>query len=126
MNWIFVSVIAAIGFAMADTFTKIASDKVSPIAGVVGLHLTSGVIALSLVLALPFLGFEKQTISQSGITYTIIAGVFSFIAFAGFFLMFEKGAPLGIGVTFTFITSITLTLLISVLFLKMSNVSSVL
>lgn len=118
MNWVFISVVVASGFALADTFTKIASDKVSPIIGVVGLNLTSGIIALCVTLSLPFLGYEKQSFTNIGFVYAMIAGVFSFIAFSGFFLMFEKGAPLGIGVTITFVMSITLTMLISVLLLK--------
>ncbi len=118
MNWIFISLITALGFGLADTFTKIASDKISAVSGVVFLHLTSGMIALCVFLALPLLGFEKQNITQSGALYTILAGVFTFIAVSSFFLMFSKGAPLGLGVTVTFITSITITLLISVIFLK--------
>ena len=118
MNWFFLSVVTALGFAFADTFTKVASDKISPLYGVVFLHCTSGLIALLLALSLPFWGVEKQNMTQSGVVFSITAGVFTFIALSSFFLMFSKGAPLGIGVTITFIMSISISVLISFLFLK--------
>ena len=118
MNWIFFSLLTAVGFGMSDVFTKVASDKISAFSGVVFLHLTSGVIALCLMFALPFFGFEKQQVTSSGIFYSIVAGVFLFIGGSSYFFMFDKGAPLGIGVLVTTLGVISITLIASTLFLK--------
>ncbi|MEW6128847.1 MAG: EamA family transporter [Acidobacteriota bacterium] len=95
-KWFGYAVLAAVLYGLHQVFTKLASARIGD--GVGG-FVVEAVAMLTIALYLVwqwFFGEWKQTVTGSGIAYSMLTGICVGAGTIAFFLLFQKGAPLSI------------------------------
>ena len=118
MSWIYFAGLTALGFALSNAFIKLSAGNVNAFTGIVFLHLTSGLIALVVMMAMSTTGYSKISFNQPGVIYSMLAGGALYLGALSFLLMFDNGAPLGVGVLISALCTTVFALLISLIFFK--------
>jgi transporter family protein len=93
-TWFWYAVGASLLYGLHQVFTKLASDRIGD--GVGG-FVVEATAALSILIYLGILYFShgwKQSITSSGVVYSMLTGICVGIGTVLFFLLFQKGGPL--------------------------------
>lgn len=115
MNWIAFGLAAGFFFAIYNTFLRLSSDHLHALVGSVSLSAASIVTTLALIFFYRSAGQEIM-ITSKGIRLACAAGAFSAVASLFYFMMFQKKAPLSLGVTLLSLSTICFSVIIGLLF----------
>ena len=117
MSWIILTFITAALFGVYSFFIKVSSGHINQIAGALILQ---AVAALVGGISLLFLKFTNSPIeiSNKGVFYAILAGLFIGLAEIATFFVFSKGVTLSLGLPIIVAGSVVFGSLLGILFLK--------
>ena len=117
MSWILLTFITAVFFGVYSFFIKVSSGHINQIAGALILQ---AVAALVGGISLLFLKFTNSPIeiSNKGVFYAILAGLFIGLAEIATFFVFSKGVTLSLGLPIIVAGSVVFGSLLGILFLK--------
>ena len=117
MSWILLTFITAVFFGVYSFFIKVSSGHINQIAGA---FILQAVAALVGGISLLFLKFTNSPIeiSNKGVFYAILAGLFIGLAEIATFFVFSKGVTLSLGLPIIVAGSVVFGSLLGILFLK--------
>lgn len=116
MNWLATGVIAGLFFAIYNVLLKLSSAHLHALTGSIFLSLASMLASLGLVLILKTTGQEVD-VSSKGIKLAIWAGVFSAFGSLFYFLMYQKKAPISLGLPLLSLSTLLFSVAIGLFFL---------
>ena len=93
-EWFWYAIGAAILYGLHQIFTKMASAGISDGLGGFVVEGTAAVTILVYLAFLKFGGQWNQTVSMSGVFYSVLTGICVGVGTLFFFLLFQKGGPL--------------------------------
>ncbi len=117
MTWVTFGIAAGFFFAIYNAFLKLSSSHLHALVGSISLSIASALITLGLIFVFKTTG-QQIDITSKGVRLACIAGVFS--AFGGlfYFLMYQKKAPLNLGLPLLSIATILFSVLIGLIFFQ--------
>jgi len=92
--WFWYAVGAAVLYGAHQIFTKMASDKIGDGLGGFVVEGSAALTILAYLAALRFSGHWNQSVSASGVWYSVLTGICVGAGTILFFLLFQKGGPL--------------------------------
>jgi len=96
MSWVVYGIVVGFFFAIYNAFLKLSSSHLHALIGSISLSIAS--IAVSLVLVFIFKNTNQEIIITSkGVKLALVAGFLSAFGSLFYFLMFQKKAPLNLG-----------------------------
>ena len=116
MNWTVFAIAAGFFFAIYNAFLKLSSSHLHALVGSISLSIASVIVSFVLIFLFKSYG-QEITITSRGVKLAAIAGVFS--AFGGllYFIMYQKKAPISLGLPLLSISTILFSVIIGLLFL---------
>lgn len=117
MQWILLAVLTAFFFGAYNIFIKLSSGHINQIVGAVILQVVAALLGGAILLVIKFTDSPMQ-VSQKGILYAILAGVFVGLAEITSFYVFSKGVPASLGIPVIIGGSVVVGALLGVIFLK--------
>jgi len=119
MSWIFLAILTAFFYGVYNFFIKVSSGHINQIVGAVILQIVAAVLG-SLVLL--YMKITKVTldISQKGVLFAILAGVFVGLAEITSFYVFSKGVSASVGIPVIIGGSVAVGAALGLFFLKES------
>lgn len=117
MNWIFLVLITAIFYGVYNVFIKISSGHINQIVGAVILQVVAALVG-GVILVILKMTNSPLVISQKGVWFAILAGVFVGLAEITSFFVFSKGVPVSIGIPIIIGGSILVGAILGLTFLK--------
>ncbi|HEY4513162.1 MAG TPA: EamA family transporter [Candidatus Paceibacterota bacterium] len=117
MSWIILALSTAIFYGVYNFFIKVSSGHINQIAGAVILQLVAMLVGGVILLFIKFTNVSIE-ISNKGILYAVLAGVFVGLAEITSFFVFSKGITLSIGLPIIIGGSVVFGSLLGILFLK--------
>lgn len=115
MNWIGFGILAGLFFAIYNAFLKQSSSNLHALIGSLTLSIGSALFTLGIIVTLRFTGQEFTT-TQSGIKLAFIAGLFSALGGLCYFIMYQKKAPLNLGLPLLSVSTIIFSIIIGLFF----------
>ena len=117
MSWIILTFITAVFFGVYSFFIKMSSGHINQIAGALILQAVATLVG---GISLLFLKFTNSPIeiSNKGVFYAILAGLFIGLAEIATFFVFSKGITLSTGLPIIVAGSVVFGSLLGILFLK--------
>jgi len=97
MNWIYLALMTAVFYGAYNVFIKIASGHINQIVGAVILQIVAALLGAGILLFLKFTNTPLE-VSQKGIWYAVLAGIFVGLAEITSFFVFSKGTPASLGI----------------------------
>ena len=97
MHWILLAILTAVFFGAYNIFIKLSSGHINQIVGAVILQAVAALLGGVILLVLKWTDSPMQ-VSQKGILYAILAGVFVGLAEITSFYVFSKGVPASVGI----------------------------
>ena len=94
MNWIFLAIMTAIFYGAYNVFIKVSSGHINQIVGAVILQIVAALLGGTILLIMKMTNSPLQ-ISQKGVWFAILAGVFVGLAEITSFYVFSKGISAG-------------------------------
>lgn len=119
MHWIFIAILTAFFFGTYNVFIKIASGHINQIVGAVILQVVAALLGGFLLLILKMNG-STLAISQKGIFYAVMAGLFVGLAEITSFFVFSRGIPASAGIPIIIGGSVLVAAIIGGVFLRES------
>jgi uncharacterized membrane protein len=117
MNWVVFGIAAGFFFAIYNAFLKLSSSHLHALIGSISLSITSAIISLGLVFVFKAAG-QEVTITSRGTKLAIWAGVFSAFGSLLYFLMYQRKAPISLGLPLLSISTIIFSVMIGLLFFQ--------
>jgi drug/metabolite transporter (DMT)-like permease len=115
MTWIICGIGAGLFFAIYNSFLKLGSNDLHALVGSISLSVASVVVTLGLVAAFKASG-QEINITSRGVKLACIAGVFSAFGSYLYFLMYQKKAPISIGLPLLSVSTILFSGIIGLMF----------
>ena len=115
MNWMFFGITAGLFFAIYNSLLKDSSVHVHALIGSIALSVGSALFSLLLVLAFKAAGQEIK-ITSDGVKMAMLAGVFSAIGGFCYFVMYQKKAPISLGLPLLSVSTIIFSAIIGLMF----------
>ena len=119
MNWITLAIITAFSYGAYNVFIKIASGHINQIVGAVILQIVAAMLGGVLLVILKMTN-ASLTISQKGVVYAVLAGLFVGLAEITSFFVFSKGVSASVGVPIIIGGSVLVAAMLGLFFLKES------
>lgn len=119
-NWVWYALGAAVLYGLHQVFTKLASDQIGDGLGGLIVEATAVVTIALYLVYLKSGGKWEQTVTSSGVFYSVLTGLCVGAGTVLFFLLFQKGAPLS-AVPMVLAGGAALMALIGIIFLKEST-----
>lgn len=119
MNWVFLVLMTAFFYGIYNFFIKVSSGHINQIVGAVILQVVAAVLG---GLILVYLKMTNATldITNKGVQFAILAGIFVGLAEIASFYAFSKGVSASVGIPIMIGGSVVIGALLGVLFLKES------
>ena len=117
MNWIILAIVTAGFYAAYNVFIKVSSGHINQIVGALILQIAAAAVGGAILVFLKMTN-TPLIISQKGIWFSILAGVFVGLAEIASFFLFSKGISASIGIPIIVGGSILLGALFGFIFLK--------
>lgn len=117
MSWLPYGIIAGIFFAVYNAFLKQSSSHLHALYGSIALSIASVIATLILVLFFKLSG-QHMALTEKGLKLAFTAGLFS--AFGGmfYFFMFQKKAPLNLGLPLLSVSTVIFSVIIGLIFFQ--------
>src|SRR4030042_4377020 len=115
MNWVIFGIAAGFFFAIYNAFLKLSSNHLHALVGSISLSIASAIITLGLIFIFKTTG-QEITITSKGVKLACLAGIFSAFGSLLYFFMYQKKAPLSLGLPLLFISTILFSVIIGLLF----------
>ncbi|MCB0652224.1 MAG: EamA family transporter [Saprospiraceae bacterium] len=119
MHWIFPAIMTAVFFGAYNVFIKLASGHINQIVGAVILQVVAALLG-GLILLILKTTDQPLEISQKGINYALLAGVFVGLAEITSFYVFSKGISASVGIPIIIGGSVLVGAILGLTFLKES------
>ena len=119
MSWILLALLTAIFYGIYNFFIKVSSGHINQIAGAVILQLVATVVGAGVLFFLKITGSAIE-ISNKGIFYAVLAGIFVGLAEIASFFVFSKGISVSTGLPIIIGGSVIIGSLLGIIFLKES------
>lgn len=119
MSWILLALLTALFYGAYNFFIKISSGYINQIAGAVILQLVALLIGTGILLFLKLTNSVIE-ISNKGVLYAVLAGVFVGLAEIISFIVFSKGVSVSTGLPIIIGGSIVIGSILGIVFLKES------
>ena len=116
MSWVTLAIASGLFFAIYNVFLKISSNNLHALIGSISLSIASVVVTLGLVFVFKASG-QEINVTAKGIKLACLAGAFSAFGSLFYFMMYQKKAPVSIGVPLLSVSSVLFTLIIGWIFL---------
>lgn len=117
MNWIFLALITAVFYGAYNVFIKISSGHINQIVGAVILQAVATIVG-GVVLIILKMTNNPLIISQKGVWFAVLAGIFVGLAEITSFFVFSKGVPVSIGIPIIIGGSVLVGAVLGLTFLK--------
>ena len=117
MGWILLALLTALFYGAYNFFIKVSSGHINQIAGAVILQLVAMLIGAGVLFFLKITNSAIE-ISNKGIFYAVLAGVFVGLAEIMTFFVFSKGVSVSMGLPVIIGGSVVFGSLLGILFLK--------
>jgi|SRR3989344_2536352 len=117
MSWVLLALVTAIFFGAYNFFIKVSSGHINQIAGAFILQAVATLVGGAILLFLKFTNSPIE-ISDKGILYAVLAGLFIGLAEITSFFVFSKGINLSIGLPIIIGGGLVFGSLLGILFLK--------
>jgi len=117
MNWILLALFTAIFYGVYNFFIKVSAGYINQIAGAVILQAVATAVGGGILLFLKITN-TPVAISNKGILYAVLAGVFVGLAEITSFFVFSKGVAVSTGVPIIIGGSVVFASILGILFLK--------
>ena|SRR3989344_6868322 len=117
MSWILLALLTALFYGAYNFFIKVSSGHINQIAGAVILQLVAMLIGAGVLFFLKITNSAIE-ISNKGIFYAVLAGVFVGLAEIMTFFVFSKGVSVSMGLPVIIGGSVVFGSLLGILFLK--------
>ena len=117
MNWIFLALMTAVFYGAYNVFIKISSGHINQIVGAVILQIVAALLGGAILLIMKLMNSPLE-ISQKGIWFAVLAGVFVGLAEITSFFVFSKGIPASIGIPIIIGGSVLFGAILGLTFLK--------
>ena len=119
MSWIFLAIITAFCFGAYNVFIKVASDHdINSILGAVILQFVALLIGVGALLWVKYHDGASITVTNRGVMYSVLAGIFIGVAEILSFVVYAKGVAASTGIPVIIGGSIVAGSLLGFLFLK--------
>jgi len=116
MNWIIIGILAGLFFAIYNLLLSLSSNNLHAFIGSVALSLSSAIVTIAMIFLFKATG-QDINFTAKGIKLACLAGIFSAVGSLLYFLMYQKKAPISIGLPLLSVSTIIFSGLIGVLFL---------
>lgn len=117
MHWIFLALMTAFFYGAYNIFIKISSGYINQIVGAVILQVVAALLGAMILLVMKINNVPLE-ISQKGIIFAVLAGVFVGLAEITSFYVFSKGISASAGIPVIIGGSILIGALLGIIFLK--------
>ncbi len=117
MNWIFLALITAVFYGAYNVFIKVSSGHINQIVGAVILQIVAALVG-GIILIILKMTNSPLVISQKGVWFAILAGVFVGLAEITSFFVFSKGIPASVGIPIIIGGSVLVGAVLGLTFLK--------
>jgi len=117
MNWIFLALITAVFYGVYNFFIKVSSGHINQIVGAVILQIVAALLG-GIILLLMKMTNSPLEISQKGVLFAVLAGIFVGLAEITSFFVFSKGISASIGIPIIIGGSILIGAILGLTFLK--------
>lgn len=116
MSWMIIGILAGLFFAIYNLLLSLSSNNLHAFIGSVALSLSSAVVTIAMIFLFKVTG-QDINFTAKGIKLACLAGIFSAVGSLLYFWMYQKKAPISIGLPLLSISTIIFSGLIGVLFL---------
>jgi len=117
MSWILLAVLTAFFYAVYNVFIKVSAGHINEIVGAVVLQIVAAVVGGFLLIYLKLNGSSFE-ITNKGLLFAALAGLFVGLAEITSFFVFSKGIPASVGIPIIIGGSVVFASIIGLLFLK--------
>lgn len=115
MDWVVFGIVAGFFFAIYNVFLKLSSSHLHALVGSISLSVASTIITLGLIFIFKTTG-QEIAITSKGVKLACLAGIFSAFGSLLFFLMYQKKAPISLGLPLLSISTILFSVIIGLFF----------
>jgi uncharacterized membrane protein len=116
MNWVVLGIASGFFFAIYNVFLKISSNDLHALVGSISLSVASAIVTLGLVFVFKASG-QEINITAKGVKLACLAGVFSAFGSLLYFTMYQKKAPISVGLPLLSMSTILFSGIIGLMFL---------
>jgi len=116
MSWIVIGILAGLFFAIYNLLLSLSSNNLHAFVGSVALSLSSAAVTLAMIFFFKISG-QDINFTTKGIRMACFAGIFSAVGSLLYFLMYQKKAPVSIGLPLLSVSTIIFSILIGLIFL---------
>lgn len=117
MNWLYYAIMTAVFYGAYNVFIKISSGHINQIVGAVILQIVAALLGGVLLLMMKISGTPLD-ISQKGIKFAVLAGIFVGLAEITSFYTFSKGVSASVGIPIIIGGSVFIGAILGISFLK--------
>ena len=117
MNWIFLAIMTAIFYGAYNVFIKVSSGHINQIVGAVILQIVAALVG-GIILLIMKMTNSPLEISQKGVLFAVLAGIFVGLAEITSFFVFSKGVSASVGIPIIIGGSVLVGAVIGLTFLK--------
>lgn len=117
MNWVLLAVMTAFFYGTYNVFIKLSSGHINQIVGALILQIVAALLGGGVLLVMKLRSVPLE-ISNKGIWYAILAGIFVGLAEIFSFVVFSKGITVSVGISIIIGGSVLFGALLGFLFLK--------
>jgi bacterial/archaeal transporter family protein len=116
MSWVLIGILAGLFFAIYNLLLSLSSSNLHAFVGSVALSISSAVVTIAMILLFKMSGVDIN-FTAKGVKMACFAGIFSAVGSLLYFWMYQKKAPVSVGVPLISISTIIFSALIGLLFL---------
>ncbi|OGH77666.1 MAG: hypothetical protein A3C10_00590 [Candidatus Magasanikbacteria bacterium RIFCSPHIGHO2_02_FULL_48_18] len=117
MNWIFLAIMTAIFYGAYNVFIKVSSGHINQIVGAVILQIVAALVG-GIILLIMKMTNSPLEISQKGVLFAVLAGIFVGLAEITSFFVFSKGVSASVGIPIIIGGSVLVGAVLGLTFLK--------
>ncbi len=117
MNWLAIALLTAVFFGLYNFFIKVSSGNIHEILGAVILQAVALLLGCALLIYLKQTG-DQFSFSSKGILYAVLAGLAVGVAEILTFMVFEKGVAVSIATPVIIGSSVVVSSVLGILFLR--------
>jgi len=116
MNWIIYGILAGLFFAIYNLLLSLSSGNLHAFIGSIALSLSSAAVTIAMIFVFKLTG-QDISFTAKGVRLACFAGIFSAIGSFLYFMMYQKKAPISIGLPMLSISTILFSGIIGILFM---------
>lgn len=116
MSWVLIGILAGLFFAIYNLLLSLSRNNLHAFVGSVALSLSSAAVTVAMIIFFRATG-QDISFTAKGIKMACFAGIFSAVGSLLYFLMYQKKAPVSIGLPLLSVSTIIFSILIGLIFL---------